>query len=358
MNKKIKIGICGVGGYVGQELAKLIIGHPYFSLVVVNARESSVEAGQLPSLLTQHATPVVSFAEIDQPGCTIIDVLALATPTEVSMELVAKFNNSAVRLIDLSGAFRLPQDEFLHWYGLAHQAPEKLGAAQYGLLPWKREGDHSHNGMIANPGCYATCALMALLPVIKADLIDEKSIIIDAKSGVSGAGKKTNSDLMFSEMANNFFPYKIGKHQHVPEINNALSHYSGKSCHVRLTTHMLPLVRGISMTIYADSKQPVVSDQEITDDISQVLTDAYQNYPLVEHRAINQMSHDKSLLSLKTVIGTAKTHISYFVDNGKILLISCIDNLLKGAASQAIENINAWYQLPLHSGLLFEEELL
>ncbi|MCP4474699.1 MAG: N-acetyl-gamma-glutamyl-phosphate reductase [Gammaproteobacteria bacterium] len=358
MNKKINIGICGVGGYVGQELAQLIIAHPHFNLIVVNARESAAEVGKLPPLFAQHTISVISFAEINQPGCAIIDVLALATPTEVSMELVAKFSNSAVKLIDLSGAFRLPQEEFIHWYGFSHQVPEKLAAAQYGLLPWEVASANG-NGIVANPGCYATCALMALLPMIKADLIDEQSIIIDAKSGVSGAGKKANSDLMFCEMANNFFPYKIGKHQHVPEINNALNRYSAKSCRVRLTTHMLPLVRGISMTIYADSKQPLASDQEIANNVSLALAEAYHHYPLVQYGAVNQEQgvNDKSLLSLKTVTGTAKTHISYFVDDGKLLLFSCIDNLLKGAASQAVENINAWYQLPLHSGLLFEEEL-
>jgi N-acetyl-gamma-glutamyl-phosphate reductase len=183
-------------------------------------------------------------------------------------------------------------------------------------------------------------------------------VIIDAKSGVSGSGKHLNPDLMFCEIANNFFPYKIGKHQHTPEIQKVIIDLSGKKTTIRLTTSILPIVRGIAMTIYAEAESSEHGDDYLAQEINKAYMNAYAYYPLVNFKEIAKGAgiDDQSILSLKNVVQTPYCHIGYFVKDGQITIFSCIDNLLKGAASQAIENINAMYQLPLETGLLVVKE--
>lgn len=349
MSSHAKVVICGAKGYAGQALVKGVIAHPALQLVGVGARQSSQELYEAVPLLAQHHIPIMPIEELNQQLAGV-DIVLLATPPEVSMALVSLLTAQAVTIIDLSGAFRLAADEFEQWYGLKHKIPSALADAQYGLSPWHK----IKAGLVANPGCYATCALMSLIPLLKENIIQGQSIIIDAKSGVSGAGKKANVDLMYHEMSNNFFPYKVGGHQHVPEINHALTHHGQQTCQVILTTHMLPINSGVAMSIYADVKNDALSDQEIAHAIAAAYTKAYQDYPLVVHHEINQgqLAKDKFILSIKSVVGSAKTHIGYFVQHGKVFVFASLDNLLKGAASQAIENINALLNLPLATGLL------
>lgn len=351
MNTKYNVVISGVQGYVGKELISLINKHPYLQLVGVHSRQTQNELYQLMPQLAKQNVPLYSILEMTQLSSQI-DMVLLATPAKVSMEIVATLINTKIIIIDLSGAFRLPENQFYEWYGFPHCAPHLIKEACYGLSPWIIH--QSNYQLIANPGCYATCALMSLLPLLKADLIKTDSIIIDAKSGVSGSGKQPNPDLMFCELSSNFFPYKIGKHQHTPEINNALYDISGKAAKTRLTTSILPIVRGIAMTIYAEANSHLSSDEVIAKAVLEALQTAYRNYPLINFDEVGEESPTKDhfILSLKNVVQTPNTHIGYFVKNRQITLFSCIDNLLKGAASQAIENINAMYHLPLHTGLL------
>lgn len=344
MKSGINIGLCGAHGYVGQMLIKLILSHPHLTLTGIFARKSP---GRY-----QKEFPVYSMHELVEKKDQI-DVLLLAMPPEASIEIVASLKESPIKIIDLSGAFRLPQDELYQWYGIKHDIPSLLGGASYGLSPWGLNGFGDQN-VLANPGCYATCALMSLIPLLAQGLIKHNGIVIDAKSGVSGAGKKTNPDLMFCEMKENFFPYKVGKHQHIPEINKALIEHSNKTCGITFVTHMLPVTRGISMSVYADSSANYDSDETIAEGIAAAYQDAYTDYPLIQWGEINQgnAEEDRYLLALKNVVGTPNTHIAYYVERGKVCLFTCIDNLLKGAASQAIENINALYHLPVETGLL------
>ena len=172
----------------------------------------------------------------------------------------------------------------------------------------------------------------------------------------SGAGRQTKKDLMLCELSENFFPYKIGKHQHTPEINRILSEMSAQTCQVLLTTYLLPIVRGLSMTIYADASSHLTSDQVIQEHINAAFNKYYSRYPFVRYSKINKNNtvHQKHLLSIKNVIGTPNVHVGCFVKNKKIVLFACLDNLLKGAASQAIENVNALYDLPLSTGLILK----
>ncbi|KTD35127.1 N-acetyl-gamma-glutamyl-phosphate reductase [Legionella israelensis] len=354
MNKRINIAICGFQGYVGKTLVSLLLGHPHLKIVAFLAGKSDEQFQTHVEIAVKQIVPVYSLPEMLEKQ-NEVDLLLLATPPDVSIALVQKLKNTSMKIIDLSGAFRLPQQEMFLWYGLQHHIPEYLNGAAYALSPWSNQ--IIGQKLLANPGCYATCALMALIPLLKENIIKKNTIIIDAKSGTSGAGKKANLDLMFSEMADNFFPYKVGKHQHKPEINYMLEQYTGKPCKVIFTTQMLPLLRGISMTIYADVISDIQSDEESIATITKVYQTAYAGYPLVKFAAINQgnAENDKFLLSLKSVSGTPNTHIAYYVEEGKLYLFASIDNLLKGAASQAIENINRLYQLPPETSLLAKE---
>ncbi|MBA3535839.1 MAG: N-acetyl-gamma-glutamyl-phosphate reductase [Tatlockia sp.] len=342
MSKKYNVVIAGAQGYIGRELVNLVGKHPFLQLIAVHCRAEK----------TVSDYKNYSLAEIIS-NASQIDILFLATPADVSMEIVASLKSTKILLIDLSGAFRLPADQFHEWYGFSHLAPEFINEACYGLSPWVNT--QANHRLIANPGCYAACSLMSLIPLLKANLIKTDSIIIDAKSGVSGAGKQSNPDLMFCELANNFYPYKIGKHQHLPEIQNALHEFSGKQSKIRLTTCLLPIIRGIAMTIYTEAQASFATDEAISAAIEDAYQAAYHDYPLVIYKEIGK-SDDQYILSLKNVVHTSNSHIGYFVKEGQITIFSSIDNLLKGAASQAIENINAFYQLPLQTGLLAAKE--
>ena len=343
MKNKIKIGLCGADGYVGAALLTLISSHPYLKLAGVFARnpESSDKIG-VP------VYPMDQLAEKENE----LDVLLLAVPPGASIEIITLLKDTPLKIIDLSGAFRLSRDELHAWYGISHDIPSLLTGAPYGLSPFASEC-LEHQKVVANPGCYATCALMSLIPLLQQGIVRNDNMIIDAKSGVSGAGKKSNPDLMFCEMRENFFPYKVGTHQHTPEINNALFSYTHQSCQITLVTHMLPVMRGISMSIYTDVNAGFDSEKEVFAAIEAAYQSAYRDYPFVKWGEINRgnVEQDHYLLSLKNVVNTPNTHIAYCVDGGKIRIFSCIDNLLKGAASQAIENINTLYHWPVETGL-------
>lgn len=327
MKTHFNVAIIGRNGYVGRELVNLVQKHPHLELLdiwnIAECMKNSLE----------------------------LDTVFLATPPAVSMEAASTLINTDINIIDLSGAFRLSENDFAQWYGMQHDASSLIKKACYGLSPWATL--QSKSQLIANPGCYATSALMALLPLFKTNIIDKKSIIIDAKSGVSGSGKKPTPDLMFCEIANNFYPYKIGKHQHIPEIEKAIYGFSAQQTTITLTTSILPIIRGLAMTLYLQADSSFTSDEDITEAIFNAFQIHYQQYPLIRYKEVGKGSteDDQKLVALQHVINTPYCHIGFFVKEGQITLFSSIDNLLKGAASQAIENLNAMYQLPLQTGL-------
>ncbi len=346
MDKEIKICLCGIQGYAGHVLARLVEQHPKLTLTGILARKSQAELyAAMPFAMEKHI-PVYSLNEL-QAQQYQFDVLVLATPAAASIEIVTALASTKMTVIDLSGAFRLSQRELKQWYGLEHQLGSYAAGAHYGLSPWNKAACHQ---LIANPGCYATCALMALIPLLKAGIIANETIVIDAKSGASGAGKNPKPALMFAELSQNFYPYKIGQHQHTPEIVNALQQFTAQSCDISLVTQMLPLQQGIAMSIYAKS---LLNDEAMMLAVKAAYEKAYQDYPLATFAAINQGSpqQDHSMLSLKTIVGTAGVNIAYHVQDKKVFVFATIDNLYKGAASQAIENINHLYQFPIDMGL-------
>jgi len=355
MYQRLNVVISGAQGYVGQELMTLINAHPCLNLVGIHVREGNIELPPSMPIFMRKTITIFSTPDLQQQASEI-DVLLLATPANVSMAIASTLINTNILIIDLSGAFRLPEKQFIDWYGIPHTAPHLIQNASYGLSPWVV---HSTDTMlIANPGCYATCALMTLLPLLKTKLIHPDSIIIDAKSGVSGAGKQAKPALMFAEISNNVYPYKLGKHQHIPEMCNHIEALCGTAIQLRLSTSLLPVVRGISMSIYTDVAPSFSSDKALSLAIKEAFDIAYEDYPLIQYAEVgqNDTCTDEFMLGLKNVIHTPYTHIGYLINNGQLTLYSCIDNLLKGAASQAIETINTLFQLPIQTGLLAARE--
>ncbi|AXA34496.1 N-acetyl-gamma-glutamyl-phosphate reductase [Francisella adeliensis] len=340
---KKRICIAGMNGYTGQILKKLINNHPNFELVG-SLGLSSNKKDQYRYFLDD-----LNSENFD------VDFLLLATPADISIEIVDKINqkNINTKILDLSGAFRLKKEGLERWYGLTHSIPAFDDGAKYGLSPYVKFSDK--DTLIANPGCYATCILLSIIPLLKNNLIKPDNIIIDAKSGVSGAGKTPSSELMFSEMLNNFYPYKIGKHQHTPEILKYLADFNLEEDNFFLSTSMLPIHSGISISIYADLNfsKDMLNNNDIKRVINEAYDNEYNNYPLFKFIDMTKQSNETllSFLSIKSVVNTPNTQLGFLVKGNKIIIFACIDNLLKGAATQALENLNNYYDLPVDTGL-------
>ncbi|GAB4223591.1 MAG: N-acetyl-gamma-glutamyl-phosphate reductase [Gammaproteobacteria bacterium] len=344
MKNYLNIMIAGAHGYAGQIFMHLVQRHPKLQLTGI-IQKISQATGINPHYPCYTPEQLITHN-------IYTDVIVLATPPAESQQLVYTLSKQCNLLIDLSGAFRLPAAQYQQWYQQVHQHPQLLMQAHYGLSPWTQHAV-KHKHLIANPGCYATAALMALMPLVKHNVIDPTDIIIDAKSGATGAGKQLNHELLFCELNENFYAYKIGCHQHTPEITNQLNQVSALPCHIILTTQLLPIKRGIALTIYANVDNPHHTEAHVRNAIAHAYQSSYGNYPLLDWV---DFQHDamlaKQYLALTSVIGTAKTHIVFSVQQHKILLFVCLDNLMKGCASQAVENINAYYDWPLNTGLV------
>ncbi|MBK9323504.1 MAG: N-acetyl-gamma-glutamyl-phosphate reductase [Bdellovibrionaceae bacterium] len=340
---KVSCSIVGARGYSGLELARLLLSHPSASLDFCFASADF----KLSSHLSTESAAKVSCGPASNLLEHLTDVVFFATPAEVSMELAPKVLEAGRRVIDLSGAFRLKKSEYEKWYGFEHTQRTLLGQAHYGLLPWATPSENAK--LIANPGCYATAISLALIPLLKENLIFEDSVVIDAKSGTTGAGKKASESQLFAEVDGECLPYKVGRHQHYPEIIENIEAFSGKQLEAHLTTSLLPVRRGIITGIYAQLKVGKTSE-----DIDGAFRRAYGDYPLLK---FGNVQKTPELLSLKKVVGTGNTHVAYEVVGQKVYIFSSIDNLLKGAASQAIENFNALFGFPINTGLNHLEAL-
>ena len=335
--RKISCSIVGARGYSGLETARLLLSHPNANLTHCFATSEF----KLSNYLTSPAAKDVVCLPDSEIMQNLTDIVFLATPANVSLILAPKILAAGKKVIDLSGAFRLKKNDYQKWYGMEHTEKELLANAQYGLLPWV--GPSAGTTLVANPGCYATAITMALIPLLKNDLILEDSIVIDAKSGTSGGGKKAAENLLYTEVDGECLPYKVGRHQHYPEVLETLELFTGKQVEAHLTTSLLPVRRGIIAGVYA-KLQPGKTLQ----DVELAFAQAYADYPLASYGAV---AKEPSLMSLKKVVGTGKTNISYEVEGQKLYVFSCIDNLLKGAASQAIENFNRISDLNLATGI-------
>lgn len=331
------VAVVGARGYSGLELVRILLNHTGVDLKYCFATESF-------SLKNYFSNPKINSVEcyaqteiLNYPA----DIFFLATPAEVSMKLAPKLIANKSLVIDVSGAFRLKNNSYETWYGFEHEQKELLASATYGLNPWA--SPMSKNSLIANPGCYATSVMMALIPLLKENVIDTTSIVVDAKSGTTGGGKKASENLLFSEVDGECLPYKIGKHQHYPEIQEYVSKFSGQNIDFHFSTSLLAARRGIISSIFAKLNKGVTEK-----DIENVFAKHYADQSMVKFGSLN---NNPQLASLKKVVGTNNTFISYTVDNNKLYVFSVIDNLVKGAAGQAIENMNKFLDYPVDQGL-------
>ncbi len=338
MNKK-KIGIIGATGYTGSELVRILTNHPDVEIAMIT---SESRAGELfsdvhPFLQGIADQKLVSINDIDNYE---LDLVFLALPHGVSMDFVKRFNDKKFKIIDLSGDFRLnSQEVYEAWYKINHIYPEGIKKAVFGS-PELFYNEIKEASLIANPGCFPTSAILGLAPLLAGNLIETDRIIVDSKTGVTGAGIKAKNVNLYSNVNDNFKAYGLKNHRHTIEIQGILEEVSGKETIIQFTPHLLPVDRGILTTIYV---RPTEKMDETT--LKNLYASFYANAPFVRLR--------KEAPAIKDVRGTnyCDLFVTYDERTNMVIVVSVIDNLIKGAAGQAIQNMNIVFGLEETSGL-------
>jgi N-acetyl-gamma-glutamyl-phosphate reductase len=340
--EKMKAAIIGGTGYGAIELIRLIHKHPNLEqgTVVSNSQAGTGISASYPHLTDCLEQPLEALDadRLSQEN----DLVFLATPSGVSSRLVPELYDKGMKVIDLSGDFRLRSaNEYESWY--KHPAPNGRYQAQaaYGLSEIYADVIKNAN-LIANPGCYPTATSLGIVPILKAKLVDKDSIIIDAKSGVSGAGRGLSLTSHYAEINENLKAYKLGAHQHIPEIEQVLSDEYGEPITISFTTHLVPMTRGIMCTIYLNLKEKISIENVIG-----IYNKFYESHPFVRIRPIGTVP------ATKEVVGSNYCDIGLHVDprTNRLTIISVIDNLVKGAAGQAIQNANLMNGWGVRTGL-------
>ncbi|MFA6940907.1 MAG: N-acetyl-gamma-glutamyl-phosphate reductase [Clostridiaceae bacterium] len=337
----IKVGIIGSTGYAGQQLLWLLSNHPEAEVVFLSSHSYS---DKMYNSVYESYLGIRSDVCVDNKyaGDLLpkIDVLFLAMPAGESFEIVRKALSLGVKVIDIGSDYRLDSaDEYESWYGKKHEYSEILSEAVYGMPELNREKIIKAS-IIANPGCFPTAAILGLAPLVKNGIINTSSIIVDAKSGVSGAGRSASIGNIFTEVNENFKAYKVGNHRHTPEIEQELSKLAGFSFNLTFTPHLVPMNRGILSTMYA-SLQNQVSE----DDIFEVYREFYKGEQFIRIK--------KDMPETRWVKGSNFCDISFKIDKrtNRIIVISAIDNLIKGAAGTAVHNMNLMFGFDEKTGI-------
>ena len=338
----IRTGIIGISGYTGLAVLEILLKHPQVRLTYISAHTTE---GSLDEIWPQLAgrTKLICEKLNIQKAIDQCDVIFLAVPHSSSMDITPKLLKARKRVIDLSGDYRLKEARIYEkWYAHKHTDAKNLKTAVYGLPELYREKIKKAQ-LLSNPGCYPTAALLGILPIGTSMTNDITSIIIDAKSGVSGAGKKVAANLMFCEVNENFKAYKVLNHQHSPEIEGYLSSAAGKNLNVTFVPHLLPINKGILETIYIQLTQKITAQAIYT-----LYTKFYKNEPFVRVRKLGIQPE------LKDVVDTNFCDIGIAVnETGNLIVItSVIDNLIKGAAGQSVHNMNIMHGFAETEGLL------
>lgn len=329
----IKVGIGGATGYLGSELLRHLLTHPQASITTLASagRAGKPAASAFPQF---HKRVTHTFAPLSAEGLADCDIVFLATPSGVARDLAPKLLEKGIRVVDLSGDHRLSRGASKKHYG----ADPLVEGAIYGL-PELNAARIRTARLVANPGCYPTASALALMPLVAARLVEQR-VIVDALSGVSGAGKEPSEDMHFPEMNESARAYKVGSHRHEPEIAETLSYASGIGVQVAFTPHVVPMNRGILATAYATPRGSPLDAHE--------LQQRYQKYfadepfvRVVEHEPDTKLVRNTNYCDVKPHVGGA----------GLYVLTSAIDNLVKGGAGQAIENMNLMFDLPRTAGL-------
>lgn len=337
----VNVGIYGGSGYTGQELLRLLASHPDAKVVAATSRRfAGVPVAEVYPVFSG-LTELVYTDASPEAVADLVDVVFLALPHGVSMEFAALFLKAGRKVVDLSADFRLRDaGTYQAWYG-SHKTPETLKEAVYGLPELYRDRI-VHTRLVANPGCYPTSIILGLAPLLRSRWIDSDSVIADSKSGVSGAGRDPQIASLYCEVAGGFKAYKVGGHRHTPEIEQELSALAEQEMKISFTPHLLPVKRGILSTIYAKLRKDVTPAE-----ITALYQAFYQNEPFV------RVCRSGQFPNLSSVVGSNYCDIGVTVDKrtGRIIVVSAIDNLIKGASGQAIQNMNLLCGLREETGL-------
>lgn len=334
----IAVGIVGGTGYTGVELLRLLVTHPQVEVKVITSRSNAGQpvADMFPNL---RGHLELAFTEPDSAALQACDLVFFATPNGTAMKLVPELLEAGVRVIDLAADFRL-QDPAVwqQWYGMEHACAELLSEAVYGLPEMNRE-QIAGARLVANPGCYPTAVTLGLLPLIEGGYVSLDNIVADCKSGVSGAGRGASVATLMGECGESFKAYAVPGHRHLPEISQNLSQLAATQVSLTFVPHLLPMIRGIHATVYARVERQA--------DWQQLYEDRYQNEPFVD--VLPAGSHPET----RTVKGVNWDRIAVHQpqDGDTLVVLSVIDNLVKGAAGQAVQNLNIMFGLPETTGL-------
>jgi N-acetyl-gamma-glutamyl-phosphate reductase len=340
----LPVAVIGASSYTGAELARILALHPHAELRVATA--SGERAGVPLSQLFPHLRGVCDLETTELNIETLArecDFVFIALPHGKAIEVVPALLQAGLKVCDLGADFRLRDAaEYSVWYKLEHTAPELLQTAVYGLPEWNR-AEIKDAQLVANPGCYPTSAILPLAALLAADVIEPHSIIVDTASGTSGAGRSSfGLGMHFPELSNDFKAYNVGKHRHRPEIEQGLRDFGGRDARITFTAHLLPIVRGILSTCYADLKA-----QLTTDKVLGVLRAKYDDEPFV------RVLPSGELPQIKYIAGSNFCDIGVAVDErtNRVIVIAAEDNLVKGASGQAVQNMNLMCGFPETAGL-------
>jgi N-acetyl-gamma-glutamyl-phosphate reductase len=343
---KTSVAVIGASGYAGEELVRLLLHHPVTNLVAVTSRQLAGKAlaEVFPRFSCREKASELRFSQPDPAQLARIAGIAfLALPHGLAAEFAKPLLEAGTRIVDLSADFRIGDREiYKEFYGGDHPAPELLDEAVYGL-PEIYRAKISDAKLVACPGCYPTSILLPLLPLIREKVVDLASIIVTSLSGVTGAGRKVETDYLFAECNESIRPYGVPKHRHLSEIEEQLSIFAGQQVTIQFTPHLVPVNRGIITTIYIDVTRNVDSDF-----IKSIYQKAYADEPFV------RLLGDERFPDTKNVTGTNLIDIAWRLDprTDRVILMSAIDNVVKGASGQAIQCFNLMCGYPETGGLL------
>ena len=344
-DRQAKIGVLGASGYTGAELVRLLLRHPRVEIALLTAdRRAGQEMRQVFPQFSPFELPKLQSIEgMDWAGAGL-DLIFCALPHATTQKVIKQIFGAlpAIKIVDLSADFRLSDPAaYAHWYGHEHHAPELQPRAVYGLVEVYRDAIRRAQ-LVANPGCYTTCAELPLIPLLRAGAIDPDAIVIDAKSGMTGAGRAAKEEMLFSEMSEGFHAYGVGHHRHMAELDQEFSLAAGRDVVVSFTPHLVPMNRGILSTIYVRGKRG-----RTPADLHAVLLKYYAKEPFVHVLPFGETPQTRHIRgSNMTFIGVANDRIE-----GRAIVISALDNLVKGASGQAVQNMNLVLGFPETMGL-------
>jgi N-acetyl-gamma-glutamyl-phosphate reductase len=333
MPAKAKIGVLGASGYTGAELVRLLIAHPHVDIVLLTAdrRAGKSMADVFPQFAPCRLPKLAAIGDVDWQALKL-DLVFCALPHGTTQEVIRDLfaRASGTKIVDLSADFRLADPAaYAHWYGHAHAAPQLQQEAVYGLTEIYRPQIKAAR-LVANPGCFTTCAELPVIPLLKAKAIDPDEIVIDAKSGMTGAGRGAREDMLFAEVSEGFHAYGVGRHRHMAELDQEFSRAAGREVIVSFTPHLAPMNRGILSTIYVRSAKASAQD------LHALLAKAYREEPFVHVLPFGTTPQTRHVRgSNMTCIGVAADRIA-----GRAIIVAALDNLTKGASGQAVQNMN------------------